>query len=79
MKDNSRFKRWHGLLFYAGVQLIDWGIRTAVRRVNAYTRNEADREFYKRQRLPVFAPPGIAFPIAWSINSATAMRARSTY
>ncbi|HLH36760.1 MAG TPA: hypothetical protein VKX41_18955 [Alloacidobacterium sp.] len=79
MKDNSRFKRWHGLLFYAGVQLIGWGIRTAVRRVNAYTRNEADREFYKRQRLPVFAPPGIAFPIAWSINSATAMRARSTY
>jgi tryptophan-rich sensory protein len=45
------------------VQLIGWGIRTAVRRVNAYTRNEADREFYKRQRLPVFAPPGIAFPI----------------
>lgn len=73
MKNNSRFKWWHGLLFYAGVQLVGWGIRTAVCRVNARSRNEADREFYKRQRLPVFAPPGIAFPIAWGINSATAL------
>lgn len=73
IKNGFRFQWWHGILFYAGVQLIDWGIRTAVRRVNACSRNQADREFYKRQRLPVFAPPGISFPIAWSINSATAI------
>lgn len=32
------------------------------------TRN-SDRASYESERLPVFAPPGVAFPIAWSINS----------
>lgn len=75
MKNKSRFKWWHGLLFYLGVQLVDWGIRRAARQVDARSCKEADRDFYKRQRLPVFALPGIAFPIAWSTNSATAIAA----
>lgn len=73
MKERSSFKWWHGLLFYAGVQLVGWGIRSAVRRAKAPSSHGADRAFYKKERLPVFAPPGLAFPIAWTINSASSI------
>ena len=32
-----------------------------------------DRKFYRSERLPVFAPPGAAFPIAWTLNSICAI------
>lgn len=69
----GRFKWWHGVLFYAGVQVAELGIRLATRRMIRSTRKETNREFYREQRLPVFAPPGIAFPIAWTINSASSI------
>ena len=72
MRKNT-FKWWHGLLFYAGVQALQWGIRSVAHRSNSLRRNEDDRSFYRTQLLPVFAPPGLAFPIAWSINSACAV------
>ena len=62
---------WVALL--CGIQLLDWGIRSAVRRTNAPHSNAANRTFYKKELLPVFAPPGLAFPIAWSINSAASI------
>ena len=34
---------------------------------------EVDRRFYETERLPVFSPPGAAFPIAWGINSVAAI------
>jgi tryptophan-rich sensory protein len=73
MKKRDSFEWWHGVLFYAGVQLLSWGIRSAARRANAAHSRRADRAFYKKEKLPVFAPPGVAFPIAWSINSASAI------
>ena len=32
-----------------------------------------DRQFYSSERLPVFAPPSAAYPIAWTINSVCAI------
>lgn len=69
---SKKFRWWHGVAFYAGVQVAQWGLRLAVRRLrNEKGRGgrENDRESYRAQRLPVFAPPGVAFPIAWGINS----------
>jgi len=67
-----RFRWWHGLAFFAGVQVAQLGARIAVRRLTQ-SRNDAtgeqDQEIYREMRLPVFAPPGWAFPVAWSINS----------
>ncbi len=64
------------MAFYAGIQLAQWGIRAATRKLNerrgAASRDD-DRASYAMQRLPVFAPPGAAFPIAWSINSVSAI------
>lgn len=71
MKKN-RYPWWHGLVFYAGVQVGMWALRRAARH---WTREDEpsgqhDRSLYRSMRLPAFAPPGWAFPVAWSINSA---------
>ncbi len=81
MRYASNMKRkaygWgHGLLFYAGVQTVSLALNQAAKflagRRNSDRRK--DREFYAReQRLPVFAPPGIAFPVVWTINSISAI------
>lgn len=67
------FRWWHGVLFFAGVQAAEWGIRFAVRTARGTDRKQADRSFYRGQKQPVFAPPGLAFPIAWTINSASSI------
>jgi tryptophan-rich sensory protein len=64
------YRWWHGFLFYAGVQAAVWGIRMATRQIAGRRGRQADRDFYRRKKLPVFAPPGVAFPIAWTVNSA---------
>lgn len=65
-----QYRWWHGVAFYAGIQLAQWALRTAARNLieDASVQHETNRETYQSQRLPLFAPPGIAFPIAWSIN-----------
>lgn len=68
-----KFTWWEGALFFAGVQLAQWGIRAAVRRSLKVPTSRVDRSFYRRQKQPVFAPPGAAFPIAWTINSVCAI------
>lgn len=73
MKADRRFKWWEGVLFFAGVQVAQWGVRAAVRRSRAVPKSSADRRFYRAQKQPVFAPPGVAFPIAWTINSASSI------
>jgi tryptophan-rich sensory protein len=69
----KRFTWWEGALFFAGVQLAQWGIRAAVRRSRRVPSSRVDRDFYRAQRQAVFAPPGAAFPIAWTINSVCAI------
>ena len=64
------------MAFYAGVQVAQWGIRAAVRKLRdgqGRDAGENDRASYRSQKLPVFAPPGVAFPIAWGINSVSAI------
>lgn len=73
---STKYRWWHGVAFYAGVQMAQWGMRLAVRRVRKQSERagrESDRDAYKGQKLPVFAPPGAAFPIAWSINSVSSI------
>jgi translocator protein len=41
--------------------------------VSASDRRRAEIEFYRRQRLPPFAPPAWAFPVAWTINGTGAL------
>ncbi len=60
----KRFHWWHGVLFFAGVQAASWGLRKLVK---------GEPDIYKRERLPVFAPPPAALPIAWTINSVAAI------
>jgi len=73
---SQKYKWWHGLAFYAGVQVARLAMRAvavaAVRRRHGMSL-EQDRNFYKKERLPWFAPPPLAFPIAWSINSASSL------
>lgn len=57
----KRWRWWHGALIYGGVLLVQSAARAVC--------GTEDVSFYKRQRLPVFAPPAAAFPIAWSVNS----------
>lgn len=73
MRRGDRFKWWHGVVFYAGIQLAQWSIRRTISATRSTEPKREDRAFYRRQRLPVFAPPGIAFPVAWTINSATSI------
>lgn len=67
-----KFRWWHGVAFYAGVQAAQLGMRLAVRKLRepeSGTPRSSDRETYQAQWLPKFAPPPAAFPIAWTINS----------
>lgn len=70
--NKKRYPWWYGLAFYGGLQLVQLALRAGtqrlVRRSRAESRSE-NRDLYKAERLPVFAPPGIAFPIVWGINS----------
>lgn len=73
-----QFHWWHGAAFFVGVRLAQLGLRAAAAKwteSRAPQRSgpeggETERESYEKMRLPVFAPPGWAFPVAWSINSA---------
>lgn len=68
-----RWRWYHGVALYAGVTVAERAMRACAGRLFAARPERedraADRARYETQRLPVFAPPGIAFPIAWSINA----------
>lgn len=62
---------WHALAFYGGVRLASWALS---RRAAHYARSRglplvSPQQFYRRQKLPWFAPPSWAFPVVWSLNS----------
>jgi tryptophan-rich sensory protein len=72
----KRYSWRHGLLFYVGVQAASLALNQAAKALAGRRNSDSrkDREFYTReQRLPVFAPPPIAFPVAWTINSVSAI------
>lgn len=65
----ARVRWWMGVAFYAGVMGLSEGLRRWAGQARGVTRG-GDQRFYRRTKLPVWAPPAAAFPIAWSINSA---------
>jgi tryptophan-rich sensory protein len=72
----KRYHWWHGVAFYAGVQVARLALRAAARRLDKRRQldtHQEQQQFYNSQKLPVFAPPAAAFPIAWSINSVAAI------
>ena len=72
---NEKQWRWyHGLVFYAAVQALTFGLGALVKRAagNADDLSEAfkfDRDFYTTQKRPKFAPPPWLFGPAWTINN----------
>ena len=68
---SKEYRWWHGLAFFVGVQVARWTLRVVAKKAVSKFDSDSveDREFYRSERLPVFAPPPAAFPIAWSINS----------
>lgn len=67
----KKYRWWHAAAFHLGVQVARFTLRVAAKKILARRNFRAieDTEFYKQQRLPAFAPPPSAFPVAWSINS----------
>jgi tryptophan-rich sensory protein len=65
----NRYRWYHGALFLAGITIIERGLEALVKKapLGPSTRQD-DRAFYKNQHQAVFAPPGVAFPIAWTVN-----------
>lgn len=69
-----KYRWWHGLLFYAGVQATSLLLNKIARSSrNGDTSTKDQEQLYREERLPVFAPPTVAFPIAWTINSVSAI------
>ena len=72
---DKRYRWYHGLAIFTGVQAVKLGVRAiadGVARRQGLTSTSAsggDRASYAEQRLPAFAPPGIAYPIVWTANS----------
>lgn len=58
----KRWKWWHGALFLAGIGVMQGALMSTV-------RGSGDNGLYKKARLPKFAPPPAAFPIAWGVNA----------
>lgn len=58
----KRWKWWHGAAFLGGIGVMQAALMSTV-------RGSGSNELYKRSRLPKFAPPPAAFPIAWGINA----------
>jgi tryptophan-rich sensory protein len=56
-----------GVAFYAGV----WGVSAGLRRLAGSGRSRRqDQRYYRHTKLPTWAPPAAAFPVAWDINAA---------
>lgn len=70
MAHNTKYKWYHGLLLFAGLNLANKGLEYLTKKAK-HTPEEAesDRQWYRSQKRPLFAPPGKAFPIAWTINN----------
>jgi translocator protein len=74
--------RWtwkHGLALFVGLDLAAFGLPLVVgpiaRALGRPPPREGQREFYRDLTLPSFAPPGWAFPLAWTTNRALATAA----
>ncbi len=67
----KRWRWYHAPLLHLGTEVLSYGLSKLTERStgNDSTRKAQDA-FYENLKLPVFAPPGPAFPLAWAINNA---------
>ncbi|MBC8159584.1 MAG: tryptophan-rich sensory protein [Roseiflexaceae bacterium] len=71
--------RWyHGAIFYAGVQLLSFGLGKLAQRSKGASSpklgesiagNAANDDFYNRLTQPIFAPPAWSFAPVWTLNN----------
>lgn len=75
----KRWRWYHGVAFYAGVQAVSFGLGSLTRRAGStsspqigesLTGNDANDAFYNRLVRPVFAPDDWVFPPVWIVNNA---------
>ena len=66
----KRWRWYHAPLLHLGTEVLSYGLSKLTERStgNDSTRGAQDA-FYENLKLPVFAPPGPAFPLAWAINN----------
>lgn len=78
----AKWRWYHGVLFYAGVQAVSYGLGKLVQSAKAQSQpeideqilgNESYNEFYNNLNQPVFAPPDWSFAPAWTLNNALAI------
>ena len=71
--EDQKPKRWrwyHGVLAYAATEAISYGLgKLAERSTGNKTTREAQDPFYESLKQPVYAPPGLAFPVVWAVNN----------
>jgi tryptophan-rich sensory protein len=70
----KKYRWYHGAAILVGLNLAERGLEYLTKKVNKQQSTTSipestDKEWYRRERRPVFAPPGKAFPIAWAINN----------
>ena len=67
----NRWRWYHAPLLHLGTEVLSYGLSKLTEQAtgNDSTRGAQDA-FYENLKLPVFAPPGPAFPIVWAINNA---------
>lgn len=75
---NARWRWYHGVAFYVGVQALSFGLSTLAQRLGgqnkpqlgeSLTGNSDNNDFYNRLRQPVFAPPDWSFAPVWVLNN----------
>lgn len=72
---SKRWRWYHGVLFYIGVQLLSAGLNalaTAIRSGKALSPKRAyggNTRWSDTLKRPIFQPPNWLFPIAWPVNN----------
>jgi len=75
---NKKWRWYHGILIYAGIQATSFGLGAIVKSINRRSEpklteqiagNEDYNEFYNSLKQPVFAPPDWSFAPAWTLNN----------
>lgn len=73
----KKWRWYHGVLIYAGVQAVSFGLGKLVQTIKEQSKpkideqvlgNESYNEFYNNLKQPVFAPPDWSFAPAWTLN-----------
>lgn len=73
-----RWRWYHGILFYVGVQLLSFGLGKLAQSRQGLSSpqlgeslvgNASNNDFYNRLTQPVFAPPDWVFAPVWTLNN----------